>query len=266
MGGSTVHYTIAARAMPRTYALAALLLSAQAAALGAAPQLRGAMLRPASARAAVHAMAGGDADSRRSARRERRASKRDGTPPAVPQPAPAPAQAQAMPPPQPFVAAPYDELLDQGPKVDDAPAVSLPSFDDFRRRDAESGAVPAKDEVFSFGPGNTPQFSAAALAAKGRPEPTKSSEGLMELLSFDTIDERPRNEVVYDTTARIIGRGLPNKAGAYYLPYLQTGHMLLVGVLLLSSTISYPGFPLTEVLLIKLITTLLLLVLVLCYY
>ena len=69
----------------------------------------------------------------------------------------------------------------------------------------------------------------------------------MEILSFDEIDERPVNEDEYDATARIIGRGLPNKAGAYVLPYLQTGHSLLLIVLLISSLISYPGFPLTEV-------------------
>jgi len=69
----------------------------------------------------------------------------------------------------------------------------------------------------------------------------------MELLSFDTIDDRPKNEPEYDMTARLIGRGLPNNAGAYVLPYLQSGHMLLLGVLLLCTLVSYPGFPLTEV-------------------
>jgi len=69
----------------------------------------------------------------------------------------------------------------------------------------------------------------------------------MELLSFDTIDDRPLDEPEYDFTARVIGRGLPNNAGAYILPYLQSGHMLLLGVLLLCTLVSYPGFPLTEV-------------------
>ena len=69
----------------------------------------------------------------------------------------------------------------------------------------------------------------------------------MELLKFDTIDERPVGEEAYDLTARLIGRGLPNKAGIYLLPYLQTGHLLLLGTLLLCSLVSYPGFPLTEV-------------------
>ena len=55
------------------------------------------------------------------------------------------------------------------------------------------------------------------------------------------------NEDPYDFFDRRIGKGLPNKAGVYYLPYLQSGHMLLLGVLLLCSLVSYPGFPLTEV-------------------
>ena len=66
------------------------------------------------------------------------------------------------------------------------------------------------------------------------------------MLSFDTIDDRPLDEPEYDFTARVIGRGLPSKAGAYILPYLQSGHMLLLGVLLLCTLVSYPGFPLTE--------------------
>ena len=49
------------------------------------------------------------------------------------------------------------------------------------------------------------------------------------------------DEVAYDNTARILGRGTASVGGAYILPYLQSGHMLLLGVLLLASTISYPG-------------------------
>jgi len=127
------------------------------------------------------------------------------------------------------------------PRIEDAPAVQLPSIDDFRRRDAAAAATGAAEPA-SFDPLRSPQ-----PAAPARGEPQNAAERLMELLAFDTIDERPRNEDPYDATARIIGRGLPNKAGAYTLPYLQTGHMLLLGVLLLSSSISYPGFPLTEV-------------------
>lgn len=70
---------------------------------------------------------------------------------------------------------------------------------------------------------------------------------MMELLAFDTIDERPADEEDYDLFAQLIGRGLPNKAGVYLLPYLQTGHILLLATLLLCATITYPGFPLTQV-------------------
>ena len=49
------------------------------------------------------------------------------------------------------------------------------------------------------------------------------------------------DEAAYDNTARILGRGTASVGGAYILPYLQSGHMLLLGVLLLASTISYPG-------------------------
>ena len=35
--------------------------------------------------------------------------------------------------------------------------------------------------------------------------------------------------------------GTASQGGAYLLPYLQSGHILLLGVLLLASTISYPG-------------------------
>ena len=49
------------------------------------------------------------------------------------------------------------------------------------------------------------------------------------------------DEAAYDNTARILGRGTASQGGAYLLPYLQSGHMLLLGVLLLASTISYPG-------------------------
>jgi hypothetical protein len=132
------------------------------------------------------------------------------------------------------------EAGEGAPRVEDAPAVQLPSFDDFRRRDAAAAATGAAEPA-SYDERGTPQ-----PAAPARGEPQNAAERLMELLAFDTIDERPRNEDPYDATARIIGRGLPNKAGAYTLPYLQTGHMLLLGVLLLSSSISYPGFPLTE--------------------
>ena len=73
----------------------------------------------------------------------------------------------------------------------------------------------------------------------------------MDLLTFYSIDERyekkPDEMEEYTWTARIMGQGLPTKAGAYPLPYLYAGHGLLLICLLLSSLVSYPGFPLTEV-------------------
>jgi len=113
---------------------------------------------------------------------------------------------------------------------------SLPSFDDFRRRDEQLAASKAANNGFSATVASLPKNNAQAAREK-----------LMELFTFDRIDERPVNEEPYDLTARLIGRGLPNKAGVYFLPYLQSGHMLLIGVLLLSSLVSYPGFPLTQV-------------------
>ena len=59
----------------------------------------------------------------------------------------------------------------------------------------------------------------------------------------DQIDDRVErsDEAAYDNTARILGKGKASQGGAYLLPYLQSGHILLLGVLLLASTISYPG-------------------------
>lgn len=50
----------------------------------------------------------------------------------------------------------------------------------------------------------------------------------------------------YDITSAIIGTGRPNKQGVYVLPYLQSGHILLLLVVLLATFVYYPGFPLTE--------------------
>lgn len=50
----------------------------------------------------------------------------------------------------------------------------------------------------------------------------------------------------YDLTAALIGVGKPNKQGIYVLPYLQSGHVLLLLVVLLGAFVYYPGFPLTE--------------------
>ena len=130
--------------------------------------------------------------------------------------------------------------------IEDTSAVPLPSFDDFAARDrnaafgvSEVARVASEERQATRGPSFVPSV----------PKTTQevARDRLMELLSFDTIDDRPTDELEYDWTARLIGRGLPNSAGVYPLPYLQSGHMLLLGVLLLSSFISYPGFPLTEV-------------------
>lgn len=118
-------------------------------------------------------------------------------------------------------------------------ASSLPTMDSFRARDNQAKAAPPVASSGGFQPGGAP-------APPATPQELVQ-ERLFELFSFDTIDERPADEPAYDWTARIIGRGLPNKTGAYLLPYLQSGHMLLIGVLLLCSLISYPGFPLTQV-------------------
>ena len=127
--------------------------------------------------------------------------------------------------------------------VEDTSMLPLPTFDQFAARDrqqtADASAAAAADDRRSRARGSTP-------------EPPKTSQEvardrILSLLAFDDIDERPEGEEVYDWTARFIGRGLPNNAGAYILPYLQSGHLLLLGVLWLCTLISYPGFPLTEV-------------------
>lgn len=50
----------------------------------------------------------------------------------------------------------------------------------------------------------------------------------------------------YDFTSALIGSGKPNKQGVYVLPYLQSGHLLLLGIISLAAFVYYPGFPLTE--------------------
>jgi len=118
----------------------------------------------------------------------------------------------------------------------------LPSFDDFRRRDEQAAAQAAASLELPATRGSYKTRPAAPPTAEDSVQ-----DKMMAMLSFDGIDDRPVNEDPYDFFDRLIGKGLPNKAGAYYLPYLQTGHMLIIIVLLLSALISYPGFPLTEV-------------------
>lgn len=50
----------------------------------------------------------------------------------------------------------------------------------------------------------------------------------------------------YDLASAIIGSGRPNEQGVYVLPYLQSGHILLLLVILVCTFVYYPGFPLTE--------------------
>ena len=158
-------------------------------------------------------------------------------PVAFAQPVPPPVAFAVPAPPPPAV---DDPLADPNfaPTFDD---FKLPTFDDFKQRDDKQMADAAAARAVR-----------AEEVAAGRGEPVELTpqqlvqERVMELLTFDSIDERPADEEPYDYTARFIGRGLPNKAGVYLLPYLQSGHMLLLGVLLLCSIVSYPGFPLTE--------------------
>jgi len=98
---------------------------------------------------------------------------------------------------------------------------------------------------------NSGAFSDPAQVASG--DDTQEEQGvfdvakekLMELLVFDTIDERPAKEATeYDAVSRWIGEGLATKGGLYYTPYLQSGHALLLLILLFVSTFSDDGFPL----------------------
>lgn len=126
--------------------------------------------------------------------------------------------------------------------VQDKVGVALPSLDDFRRRDEalESSSRRRRSEGVELSPSKVDEPIPAAPTAQ---------EKVFELLTFDKIDDRVErsDEAPYDFTARLIGRGVASQGGAYLLPYLQTGHILLLLVLLLSSSISYPGFPLTQV-------------------
>mmetsp|Transcript_4902 Transcript_4902/g.21096 ORF Transcript_4902/g.21096 Transcript_4902/m.21096 type:complete len:150 (-) Transcript_4902:1508-1957(-) len=50
----------------------------------------------------------------------------------------------------------------------------------------------------------------------------------------------------YDLAASFLGRGSKSEEFGYILPYLQTGHMVGLAVVLLTANIYYPGFPLTQ--------------------
>merc|ERR1740130_2657216 len=175
--------------------------------------------------------------AKRSSRREARRAAKAGEEPgaaAAPEAAAAPAPAAEGP----IMGAQEQNLVSSF--VQDKKGVALPSFDDFRRRDeTEDGrdtAVP-------------PELARAPRLSPEEQKRQTAQEKLFELLTFDTIDDRVErsDEAAYDNTARILGRGTASQGGAYILPYLQSGHMLLLVVLLLASSISYPGFPLTQV-------------------
>ena len=214
--------------------------------------------------------AAADVSSSASRRAARRAARRSGDAAAPPSPDASPAaySAAAYEAPRPtfdsddpFAAEGSDLLAPEEGSF----ATILPSLDDFRARDraAAESTAPVAEPAPTLPQRQQPEpqqqqlpspeaFSQPASFAPSAPSAPATPQELLqerffELLSFDTIDDRPVNEEPYDLTARLIGRGLPNKAGVYLLPYLQSGHMLLLGVLLLSSLVSYPGFPLTTV-------------------
>lgn len=181
--------------------------------------------------------------------------------------APAPAAPAAVPSvaPQPVAAPPAPQA--EGPIsigdpgltsafVQDKMGVDLPTFDDFQRREeAEAGesGVSRRASRRREREQNDDRVRQQAYApppppaAPVAPVEKTAQEKLMELLAFDTIDDavEKSNEGPYDMDARMLGRGLASTSGAYLLPYFQTGHMLLLVVLILCSNVSYPGFPLT---------------------
>lgn len=50
----------------------------------------------------------------------------------------------------------------------------------------------------------------------------------------------------YDWAAALIGKGSASKKGFFMLPYLQSGHIVCLAVVLLCTFVYYPGFYLTE--------------------
>ena len=116
-------------------------------------------------------MASSDSAARRAERRARRKAKRAGG--QVPVAAPLPVA--------PPVVAPVESFSPEAALVEDATAVPLPSFDDFRRRDAEAAAAVARSDLpaastrdgfgwgadgpLNGGGGGAPAVLAAAAAA-----------------------------------------------------------------------------------------------------
>jgi hypothetical protein len=181
--------------------------------------------------ASTPAVAGGDSSATR--RAARRAARKASAGSAAPAAAAAPPPMDSFAPPMDSFAA-ADELSVADARntdgfIEDSSMLPLPSFDDFAQRERTKDAEERAE-----------RRAQRAMSEPGEPmsKPEQARERLLELLTFDTIDDRPQNEEPYGFTARLIGRGLPNKAGVYLLPYLQTGHMLLLASILLSSIIS----------------------------
>ncbi|KAL1519480.1 hypothetical protein AB1Y20_022999 [Prymnesium parvum] len=231
--------------------VASALLAAHATALHAPPQLRVALTAARCALPRPPMMLA--KSSRRAARRAKKSESRAPPPPPAASPAPLapPPPVGGSPPPSPAAPPPpaaeeevlvSDDLSKAFVRGKETIADVLPSFDDFRKRDElrarEQAARPPLDLPPTRGSYKTREADDAKETMQDK---------VMAMLTFDGIDDRPINEDPYDFFDRLIGKGLPNKAGVYTLPYLQTGHMLIILVLLLSSLVSYPGFPLTEV-------------------
>lgn len=110
-------------------------------------------------------------------------------------------------------------------------ATRLPSPRDYRSKQSKTTQNESPDE-----------------AIKRLADTFKKDKGRMqEMLELDPqIDAAVTYLDEYDWDSRILGRGLPNQAGVYVQPYLQSGHTLLLLILLLCATVDYPGFPLTS--------------------
>lgn len=79
----------------------------------------------------------------------------------------------------------------------------------------------------------------------------KGGEAARELLSKIEVEpnymfQSGQAKGEYEMAAAIIGTGRPNKQGVFVQPYLQSSHMVLLGVILLGTYVYYPGFPLTS--------------------
>ncbi len=79
----------------------------------------------------------------------------------------------------------------------------------------------------------------------------KGGEAARELLSKievepDYMFRSGQAKDEYELAAAIIGTGRPNKQGVFVQPYLQSSHIVLLGVILLGTFVYYPGFPLTS--------------------